>query len=111
MTLLAFFLGGITGAGEFEKFVGEVVIGFRHGGERGGEGGEEMEVPGQLDYKYFVIFCSSYAKHYKPHSIPFNRTGCRVPSQLAHGVHSASVFTPAPCIFYPDTCLWVYRCV
>lgn len=69
MTLLAFFLGGITGAGEFEKFVGEVVIGFRHGGERGGEGGEEMEVPGQLDYKYFVIFCSSYAKHYKPHSI------------------------------------------
>jgi len=45
LTLLAFFLRGITGAGKFEKFVGEVVIGLGHGGERGG-GGEGMEVPG-----------------------------------------------------------------
>ena len=34
MTLLALLLRGIAGAGKFEKFVGEVAIGFGHvGGE------------------------------------------------------------------------------
>lgn len=43
MALFAFFLGGVAGAGEFEKFVGEIAIGVGHGGERGSEGQNGME--------------------------------------------------------------------
>lgn len=32
LTLFAFLLGGIAGAGEFEKFVGEVTVRVGHGG-------------------------------------------------------------------------------
>ena len=81
----AFLLGGIAGASEFEKFVGEVAVGIGHGGERGDEGSNEGKVASWLgwilpwecscisqnlikrgkDYKPSVIFCSPHTKDYK----------------------------------------------
>jgi len=110
--LFAFLLGGIAGAGKFEKFVGEVAVRIGHGGERGGEGLNEGKAASWLgwilpwecpcisqnlmtsvkDYKPFVIFCSSHTKGYKVVKYPV------VGDNFPEHIHSSS---PNPRISRP----------
>jgi len=58
LTLFALLLGGITGTGELEKFVGEVAIGVGHGGGCGvrqGGGSKALGLGQLLPWELFHI--------------------------------------------------------